>query len=56
MKALRSIFVAALLVAPVLSLNAGAVPSSAPRDLQSTQTLAGTCYFYWAGTWYAFPC
>jgi hypothetical protein len=57
MKALRSALVAALLVAPVLSLNAGTLSTrTAPPELQATHSLAGTCVFYYNGTPYYYPC
>ena len=57
MKALRNLIAAALLVAPVLSVNAGALPGRvAPPELQSTQSLAGTCVFYWNGYIIYYPC
>jgi len=57
MKTLGMMLAAALLVAPVLTLNAGTLPArAAPTELQSTQSLAGTCYYYFGGRWYAYPC
>jgi hypothetical protein len=57
MKKLRQVLAAVLLTVPVMTLNAGplAAVSKAP-ELQSTQSLAGTCYMYFGGRWIAFPC
>jgi hypothetical protein len=57
MKRLRVVLVSVLLTLPLLSLDAS--PSFDTGDaatLEQTHRLAGTCYMFWNGQWYPYPC
>jgi hypothetical protein len=57
MKKRRHVLAAALLVVPVMTLNAGtAAAVSKVTELQPVRALAGTCYIYYGGQWIAYPC
>lgn len=56
MKKLRNFLAGALLALP-LALNAGTLPDSRTgSELNPTHSVAGTCYVYFMGRWYAIPC
>ena len=57
MKKLRIVLAGVLLTLPLLNLNASPsidVPDAA--KLEQTHGLTGTCYMYWNGRWYSYPC
>ena len=58
MMKLRTLIAAALLsLAVVGSLTAAAEPVELNRaGLDSSQQVAGVCYIYFAGRWWAVPC
>lgn len=56
MRKLRTFLAAALLTIP-LTLNAGALTAEVePGGIQSTQSLTGTCWVYYGGRWWVYPC
>jgi len=56
-KKLRNVIAAALLLLPVLALNAGTLSTAkAPAGLNPTQPVAGWCYIYQGGRWWMIPC
>ncbi len=57
MTKLRTFLAAALLTIPVFSLNASSLPTAAQVDVTvSTPSVAGTCFVYMGGRWWAYPC
>jgi hypothetical protein len=57
MKKLIQTVAVALLVAPVLALNAANVTDRAAASVAPpSHTVAGTCYIYFAGRWIGYPC
>ena len=57
MNKLRTFLAAALLTIPVFSLNASSLPMEAQVDVTvSTPSVAGTCFVYMGGRWWAYPC
>jgi hypothetical protein len=57
MKKLRNVLAAALLTIPVLALDASALPATATgSELNPTRSVAATCYVYFMGRWYSYPC
>jgi hypothetical protein len=55
MRKLR-IFLAALLLVPMLTSNAMAFNTESDDAFNPTRPRAGICYFYWNGMWYAYDC
>jgi hypothetical protein len=57
MTKLRTFLAAALLTIPVFSLSASSLTTDVKIDgVSSTPSVAGTCYFYMGGRWWAYPC
>lgn len=57
MKKLRNVLIGALLVLPVLLLDASAsAKENVAVGLSSTTSLTGTCWFFMNGRWYLLPC
>jgi hypothetical protein len=57
MKTLRVVVAGMLLTLPLLSLNASpSVEVGEAAKLEQTHKLTGTCYVYWNGNWYPYPC
>ena len=57
MKKLRTVLAAALLTIPVLTLNAGSLTADVQADgIKPTHSVTGTCYVYFAGRWWVYPC
>ena len=54
MRKLRTLLAGVLLTIPMLTLNASSL--SALDDGISPPSVAGTCYIYFGGRWYAYPC
>ncbi len=55
MKKIRNVIVAALLVLPLLTLEASTLTNpSAASSIKPTR--ADTCYFYYAGVYWPYPC
>jgi hypothetical protein len=45
------------LTIPVVGLNASSLSPDALTDgVNSTRSVTGTCWVYFAGHWYAYPC
>ena len=55
MRKLRNVLAAALLTFAV-TLNASGLMTDATDGLNPTRPVAGTCYFYYMGRWYAYDC
>jgi hypothetical protein len=55
MRKLR-IFLAALLLVPVLASNASAFSADSDGALNPARQQTAVCYFYWNGSWVAYPC
>jgi hypothetical protein len=55
LKKLRT-FLAAMLLVPLLTLNANAFTTDANNVLTPPQQSSGWCYFYWNGRWWLMPC
>ena len=57
MRKLRTVLAAALLTFPVLALNASSLGDAASgAGIKPTHSVTNTCYIYWLGRWYAYPC
>jgi hypothetical protein len=57
MKKLRTVLAAALLTFPVLTLNASSLGDSPQvSDIKPTHSVTNTCYTYFMGRWWAYPC
>lgn len=55
MKKIRTVIAAALLVLPLLTLEASTLTNpSAASSIKPTH--ANTCYFYYAGMYWPYPC
>ena len=50
------IFLAALLLVPVLASTANAFSTESDGALNPARQQTSVCYFYWNGSWVAFPC
>ena len=57
MKKVLTVLAAALLTIPVLSLNASSlVDSDKASEINATHSVTGTCWVYFAGRWWVYPC
>ena len=57
MKRLLTVLAAALLTIPVLTLNASSLADSTKgSEIQSTHSVTNTCFVYYMGRWWAYPC
>jgi hypothetical protein len=57
MKRLRIVLAGILLTMPLFALNASSsVDEREGVEVQQAPGLTGTCYIYWNGHWYTYPC
>ena len=55
MRKLRIVLAGILLTMPLFAVNASSSVSEG-MELQQTPSLTGTCYIFWNGHWYIYPC
>jgi hypothetical protein len=57
MRKLRIVLAGILLTTPLFALNASsAVDEGEALELQRTPSVTGSCWYYYNGQWYIFPC
>lgn len=57
MKKLRNVIAAALLIVPVLALNASTLSDAAEGVVvRSTPSVTACCYIFYMGRWWCIPC
>lgn len=55
MKKIRNLVAAALLVLPMMTLDASTL-TNPNADTSIKPTRAGTCWVYFGGYWFSYPC
>jgi len=57
MKKLRIVLAGILLTMPLFALNASSsLDEGEGVELQQAPSLTGTCWFFYNGRWYTYPC